>query len=147
MAPGYRSFFIEKKGSGKDKQQSLAAFQNWDAPLHPDIKILSYTVHKNTWTINFNEQNDFAKLIGFPGWKAVEILVLDDKGLITEATYVPDDSNPSYKKWLQPAVDWLQQNKPVELSEVYKDGKLVQTEATAKKWILLLQLWQENKSH
>ena len=57
--------------------------------------------------------------------------------------YIPGDTNPNYKKWLQPAVDWLQKNRPDELSEVYRDGKLIQTSETAMKWVSLLQLWRK----
>jgi len=40
-------------------------------------------------------------------------------------------------------VDWLQKNRPAELDEVYKKGKLVQTTETSKKWVKLLQLWRK----
>jgi len=60
--------------------------------------------------------------------------------------YIPDNTNPNYKEWLQPAADWLQKNKPSELSEVYADGKLIRTSETAKKWVILLQLWRKETS-
>jgi hypothetical protein len=63
--------------------------------------------------------------------------------MIDEMIYIPDDTNPNYKKWLQPAVDWLQANKPNELKEVYRDGKLIRTSETAKKWVILLQSWRK----
>jgi hypothetical protein len=66
MADNYHSHFMEAKGKGEDKNAALQSFQNWDAPLHPQIDISSYTVNKNRWTIQFNEQNDFSKLIDFP---------------------------------------------------------------------------------
>jgi len=56
---------------------------------------------------------------------------------------VPDQDNPPYRKWLQPAVDSLQQNRSTELSEVYKGGKLIQTPEAASKWVELLQLWHK----
>jgi len=143
MADDYRSYFEEKKGDGKDKQAALKSFSNWDAPMHPDIEILSCVSNGNTWTVHFNERNDFAKLIGFPGWKATSRLTFNSKRLITESIYIPDSSNPSYKPYLRPVLDWLQQNMPAELNEVYKDNKLVQTEESAKKWILILQTWRE----
>jgi len=143
MAEDYRSFFMEKKGEGQNKGQALQSFLNWDAPLHPDVHILNHKKTGNTWKVEFNEQNDFSKLIGFPGWKATEIIRFNGKKMIDEMIYIPDDTNPKYKNWLQPALDWLQKNKPIELSEVYKDGKLIQTSETAKKWIGLLQLWQK----
>jgi len=143
MSEDYRSFFIEKKGEGETREQALQSFLKWDAPLHPDITILSHTINGNTWKIEFNEQNDFSKLIGFPGWKGREMIRFNSKKMIDEMIYIPDDTNPNYKKWLQPAVEWLQKNKPDELSEVYKDGKLVQTSETARKWVSLLQLWRK----
>jgi len=142
MAADYHSFFIEKKGAGKDKNEALQSFLNWDAPLNPEVHILNYSKDGDTWKVEFNEQNDFSKLIGFPGWKGTEMIRFNSERMIDEMIYIPDDSNPNYKKWLQPALDWLQKNKPAELTEVYKDGRLIQTSETAKKWVSLLQLWQ-----
>ena len=102
---------------------------------------MSYNKDQNKWTVTFNEQNDFSKLIGFPGWKATAIITVNSAGLIEEMIYIPDPANPSYKKWLQPAIDWLQLNYPVELADVYKNDKLVKTEATARKWVSLLKKW------
>ena len=146
MAEDYHSFFMEKKGEGESKHEALHSFLEWDAPLHPDVHILNYTTSGNTWKVEFNEQNDFSKLIGFPGWKVTEMIRFDSKKMIDEMVYIPDDTNPNYKKWLQPAVDWLQKNKPFELNEVYKDGKLIRTSETAKKWVSLLQLWRKETS-
>jgi hypothetical protein len=142
MSDDYRSFSIEKKEEGETREQALRSFLKWDAPLHPDVTILNHTTNGNTWKIEFNEQNDFSKLIGFPGWKGTEMIRFNSKRMIDEMIYVPDDTNPNYKQWLQPAVEWLQKNKPDQLSEVYKDGKLIQTPETAKKWVGLLQLWR-----
>jgi len=143
MADEYRSFFMERKGEGENKEQALHSFLNWDAPLHPDVHTLNYTRQGNTWKVEFNEQNDFSKLIGFPGWKGTEMIRFNSKKMIDEMIYIPDDTNPNYKKWLLPAVEWLQKNKPDELNEVYKDGKLIQTSETAKKWVTLLQFWRK----
>ncbi len=143
MSEDYHSFFMEKKGQGENKTSTLGSFSNWDAPLHPDITILNYSINGNQWKVEFNEQNDFSKLIGFPGWKGTEIISFNSKKKICEMIYIPNDENPDYKKWLQPSVDWLQKNKPKELDEVYKHGRLVQTSETAKKWVTLLQLWRK----
>jgi len=146
MAEDYHGFFAERKGGGKDKATALRSFMNWDGPLEPDIKILSYTKRDSVWTVVFNEQNDFTKPIGFPGWKGATIVTFDKRGLIKETLYLPDDSNPPYRPYLQPALDWLTKNKPAELTEVFKDNKLVQTEATANKWKALLQIWKMQTS-
>ena len=146
MADDYRSYFAEKKDEGEDKTSSLQSFLKWDAPLHPDVKILHYSVDKNKWTIELNEQNDFTKPIGFPGWNAKEVISLNKKGFIKEAIYIPDPPNPPYKKWLQPAVDWLQKNIPDSLRDVYQNGKLIQTESTAKESVRLLKYWHETSA-
>ena len=115
--------------------------------MHPNIKILSYSFHDSVWTVEVNEQNDFSKPIGFPGWKGTITFVFNSKDLIQETIYVPDSTNLSYKPYLQPALDWLRINKPAELSEVYQNDKLVQTEASANKWRLLLKEWQSHKNN
>ena len=143
LSDDFQSFFLEWKGEGKNKTTALQSFLNWDAPLHPDVSVTSYKAHANTWTVQFVEQNDFSKLIGFPGWKGTETIIFNGKKKIREVLYVPDEDNPPYKKWLQPAVDWLQQNKSTELSELYKGGKLIQTPEAASKWVELLQLWRK----
>ena len=146
MTENYQSFFMDKTGEGENKTEALASFQNWDGPMHPDIEILNYSFHDSVWQVTFNEQNDFTKPIGFPGWKGTTTFVFNAEGLIQETVYVPDSTNLSYKPFLQPALDWLQANKPVELKEVYQNGKLIQTEAAANKWRTLLQEWQSHKN-
>jgi hypothetical protein len=99
-------------------------------------------VRNNEWKVEFNEQNDFSKLIGYPGWKGTELISFNSKKKIQQVIYIPNDANPNYKKWLEPAIAWLKKNKPNELDEVYKNGKLVQSAATAKKWVSLLKTWR-----
>lgn len=143
MAENYRSYFEEKKGEGKNKQDALRSFSNWDAPMHPDVEILKYSANGKRWTVHFNEKNDFAKLIGYPGWKGTAQLTFNSQKLIREFIYIPDSSNLSYAPYLQPALDWLQQNMPDQLQQVYKDKRLIRTEESAKKWIGLLSAWRE----
>jgi len=147
MSDNYRSFFMKKDGDGNDKIASLKDFRDWDGQLNPDIKILGHNSKDRTWFVQFNEQNDFSKLIGFPGWKGSMSITFDTKGLIKETIYFPDSTNPSYKKWLQPALDWLKINFSNELSEVYQNNKLVKNEVAAKKWKELLKKWGANKTN
>ena len=144
MAEGFRSYFAENgKGVGKNREQVVASFMKWDGPMHPDVPIKKYTRDGNTFTVYFVEKNDFTKLIGFPGWKGKADFVFDAQKLITEFIYYPDSTNPPYKPYLQPAIVWLQKNKPEELNEVYHDGKLVQNEEAARHWVRLLNGWKK----
>ncbi len=146
MAADFHSFFISKERSGKNKAETLQSFQNWDGPMHPDINIITYSSNDSIWKVTFNEQNDFTKPIGFPGWKGTTIFIFNKQGLIEETIYTPDSTNISYKPFLQPAINWLQKNKPGELNEVYQNGKLIQTEMAATKWRALLQQWKLKKA-
>lgn len=142
MAENFRSYFMERNGDGENKNAALESFQEWDGPLNPDIKILNYTVHDSVWTVTFNEQNDFTKPIGYPGWKGTTTITFNSNGLICETFYVPDSSNLPYKPFLKPAVEWLQKNMHKDLDSVYKNNKLIKTEATANKWKVLLNIWK-----
>jgi len=142
LAENYHHFFLNKVGEGKNKGEALKSFMQWDGPMHPDIRINSYTVNDSVWTVKFLEQNDFTKLIGFPGWKGTMTFTFDSKGFIAETYYVPDGDNPPYKPYLSPALEWLRKNKPQELNEVYQDNRLIQTEITANKWRELLKQWK-----
>ena len=146
MSENYRSFFMQQKGEGDDKTSSLNDFKAWDGQLSPDVTILDHSLKANRWLVHFNEQKDFSKLVGYPGWKGSMSLTFDNAGLITETIYYPDSTNPSYKKWLQPAVDWLSTNYPNELNEVYQNNKLIRNEAAAIKWKELLTRWNAAKS-
>jgi hypothetical protein len=72
-------------------------------------------------------------------------ITFNTKGLILETIYIPDSTNPSYKSWLQPALDWLEKNMPGELNTVYHDKRLVKNEVAANKWKVLLKTWRDRK--
>jgi hypothetical protein len=143
MAENYHFYFNEKKGNGGSKQSSLKSFMNWDGPLHPDIRIDSVAGNDSIWVVRFLEQNDFSKLIAYPGWKATERVTFDENNRIKEIIYIPEPNQPEYGSYFKPALEWLKKNKPEELNEVYKDKKLVQTERAAKKWVELLKIWRK----
>lgn len=147
LSEDYHSFFAEKKGKGKNKSAALKSFSNWDAPLNPDIKIISYKIKGSEWEVEFNEQSDFTKPIGFPGWKGKQLITFNSHKQITQSIYIPNDENPDYKEWLQPAMDWLEKNHPAELKQVYQEHKLVQNPEAARKWVSLLQQWKEATRH
>ena len=146
MADNYRSYFMQKTGEGDDKNTSLNDFKAWDGQLAPDVTILDHSSKGKTWMVHFNEQNDFSKLIGYPGWDGSMSVTFDNTGLISETIYFPDSANPNYKRWLQPAVDWLSANFPGELRQVYQNNRLVKNETAAIKWKELLTRWNTAKN-
>ncbi len=147
MADDYHFFFNEKKGDGGSKVSSLESFQNWDGPLHPDIQITEHSFNNGVSTVKILEGNDFSKLIGYPGWKATVMISFDANDRIREVIYVPDTTQTDYRIYLNPALDWLKENMPDELNEVYRDKKLIRTERTAKRWVELLKIWKQNNQN
>lgn len=73
------------------------------------------------------------------------IITFNSKGLINETIYIPDSTNAPYRKWLQPAIDWLQINMPAELNKIYVDKKLVKNEDAANTWKKVLKKWNDSK--
>jgi hypothetical protein len=145
MADDYRFYFNERKGDGGSKEKSLESFDNWDGPLHPDVRILEHEADGDVWTVTIVERNDFAKLIEFPGWKATETITFDDANRVREVIYIPIQGGKDYREYLHPALDWLAANRPDDLKKVYDLDKkrLIQTRASAKKWVELLTEWRE----
>ena len=147
MAEDFRSYFMDKSGKGKTRSEALNSFLNWDGPLHPDVKILHYRIKGDSCIVYFNEQNDFSKPIGYPGWKGSMVFRFNSMKQIRESIYIPDSTNSSFKPYLQPALDWMAKNKPNELSRIYQNNRLVQNGETAVLWRELLKEWklQNNK--
>lgn len=124
----------------------LVSLMKWDGPLHPDVKILRYSRSERKFIVYFLERNDFSKLIGYPGWKGKAGFIFDSKKRVSEYEYFPDSTNLSYKPYLQPAITWLQKYYPNEVSTIYRNGKLIQNEVAAKRWIRLLTMWRNADS-
>ena len=144
IANSYRAYFQIKDGDYENKELSLKNFVNWDCPMRPDIKISNCYNEDSIWFVTFNETNDFAKLIGYPGWKAKMQIIFNPKDLIEETIYISDSTNLPYKPFLLPAIEWLKEKMPDELNKVYQDNKLVKTKEAAKRWKKLLKLWKKS---
>jgi hypothetical protein len=145
MAESFRSYHNDKSGKVANKSEMLIDFRNWDAHLQPDVNIYAYKRKKDTLFIKFVERNDFSRLISFPGWRASMKIAFDPNKLISETIYFADTANSDLKKWLQPAISWLQLHSSDELNQVYKNGQIVKTEEAAKLWKTLLQRWIDHK--
>jgi hypothetical protein len=142
-AEDYRFYFIRKEGEGTSKAKAVKGLE-WDYALHPDLSLLEVVSQdKGEVVVRFHEENDFTKLLGFPGWDANMKYTFDEKGLIREKIYYPNTTAPDYVNYFKPAVEWLKENKPTELNEVYKDKKLIQNAESAKKWVELLKEWRK----
>ena len=141
LAPEYRIWFGERSGAGTDRAAAIAMLQ-WDFALNPYHRIDEMTVNDGTVVVRVHEENDFSRLIGFPGWNATSTFTVDENGLITSQVYVPDPAQADWRPYLEPALTWIRTNRPGVLERIYPGGKLAQTADAAREWVAVLKAWR-----
>lgn len=125
-----------------DKTQTAAALA-WDFALDPDHRVDALAINGDTVVVQQHETNDFARLLGFPGWDARATYVIRD-GLIASQTYEPSPNQPDWKPYLEKALPWLREHFPTAMSHLYVDGRLSRSEADAKEWVEILRAWRNS---
>ncbi len=123
-----------------DKEQ-LAESLAWDFALDPEHRIDSLGVNGDVVTVQDHETNDFARLLGFPGWAATSRFTIRN-GLIVAMTYEPAPNQPDFRTYLEKALPWLREHFPDAMSRLIVDGKIVKTPAAAKEWVEVLRAWR-----
>lgn len=142
LAPEYRIWFGERSGDGIEREAFIDMLR-WDFALHPYHRIDELTVRDGTVVARIHEENDFSRLIGFPGWNATSTFTVDANGRITSQHYVPDPAQADWRPYLEPALAWIRENRPDALPRIYRDGRLVRTAESAREWVTLLKLWRQ----
>jgi len=125
-----------------DKEQTAVQLE-WDFALDPEYRIDALTVNGNTVTVQQHETNDFARLLGYPGWTATATYVVQD-GRIVAMTYAPLAGQPDWHTYLDKALPWLKEHFPVAMSRLYANDQLVRTAESAHEWSELLRAWRNN---
>ena len=140
----FKAYFASKKSGGQTLDAYIASLNEWDFPLHGRFDILELHAAADSATAIVNEQNDFSKGIGYPGWKATIILHFDDNHRITEQIYFPYADNADYRAWLKPALEWLIINRAETVSQIFniERSRLIKSPQSAKMWVKLLNEWK-----
>jgi hypothetical protein len=141
LAPEYRLWFGARSGAGMDRVATAQMLQ-WDYALHPRHRIEALTIDGNVITARVHEENDFSRLIGFPGWTASSTYTLDAEGRIASQVYVPREGQPEWRPHLDAPLLWLREHHPDALTRIFPDGKLAQTRENAAEWVRLLREWR-----
>jgi len=147
LSEDFLLFFNSKEGEGIPKSD-LNSILEWDYALNPKYEIVSMKTEGNKIVVELKEENDFSQSIGFPGWKAEVTFTFDEENLIQEQLYVPDPDQPDYRDWLNPAIDWLKENRPEDLKTVFdeEEDQIIYNGGSAKKWVELLEDWKNQSS-
>lgn len=141
LAPQYRLWFGEKKGEGMSRE-AAAKMLEWDFALRPRHQIHSIEVHGDTVVVRQHEDNDFSRLIGFPGWDATSTYTVDEQGRITSQLYVPAEGQPAWRPYLDEPLVWIRANEPDVLERIFPNGRLAQSKDDAAQWVRVLTAWR-----
>lgn len=142
LAPDYRLWFGKREGEGLSKQQT-ALMLEWDFELRPQRRVDGLRVNGREVTATIHEENDFALLIGFPGWDAESTFSINEVGLISAQVYVPREGQADWKPYLEKALGWLREHRAEALARLYPNNRLNQTEEGAREWVKVLREWRK----
>jgi hypothetical protein len=121
--------------------ERIATLLAWDYALDPQHRIDALAVNGAVVTVQHHETNDFARLLGFPGWNATSTFVIRN-GLIASMKYEPAPDQPDWMPYLEKAVPWLQEHFPNAMARLYAGGEIVQTPEAAREWVEMLRAWR-----
>lgn len=143
LSPTYRLRFGTAESEGMAREQVAQMLASWDFPLHPRHEILDLRANGNTVIATVHEENDFSRMLGFPGWTATSTFVVDDSGRIASQLYVPREGQPDWKSYAEEPVRWIRANDPAALERIYPNGKLARSPENAAEWVRLLRAWRQ----
>jgi hypothetical protein len=141
IAPDFRLWFDSRTGLGLKKAE-LAKMLEWDFELRPRHIVRDLRVNGREVTVTITKQNDFSRLLDFPGWNSISTFVVDDSGRIVNQLFVRRHKEADLDPYLEKALPWLEENRPEVLKEIYPDNKLNQTADSAQKWVQVLRDWR-----
>lgn len=141
FSPDYRLWFGQRSGNGLDRAK-VAKMLEWDYALDPRHRIDALDVNGAEVTVRVHEDNEFSRLIGFPGWDASSTFVVDAQGRIASQVYVPVAGQPEWRPYLDAPLAWIREHEPEVLPRIFPNGKLLQTRASAAEWVRVLRAWR-----
>lgn len=141
LAPNYRLYFGDRGGAGVSRADALQMLQ-WDYALHAEHHIDEVQPGRKGVTVRVHEDNDFSKLLGFPGWDATSTFELDERGLIVSQTYVPKANQPDWRPYLEAPLAWIRVHRPDALNRIYPNGQLAHSPEAAREWVEVLTAWR-----
>jgi hypothetical protein len=141
LSPEYRLWFETREGAGLSKSE-VAEMLQWDFALHPKRRFSPVRREDGAYVFEVHEENDFSRLIDFPGWDAVSSFWLDEAGLIKGQLYVPRAGQPEWRPYLEPALPWLREHRAGELERIFPQGRLHQSAEAARRWVKVLADWR-----
>lgn len=141
LSPDARIWFEQKTGPGRPKSLT-GGWGAWDVEMNAANTYDNVVITGDTLAATFHEQNDFSRLIGFPGWRSRSTFWFDDQGRISEQLYVPLPQHPPQQACFDPALDWAREHRPDELAGIYPNDQFEPSTETARRWRALLIEWR-----
>ncbi len=141
LAPDARIWFDEKTGPGRPKSP-ISGWGAWDLELNAVNTYSDVEIVGNSLTALFHEQNDFSRLIGFPGWRSRSTYWFDEQGRIAEQLYEPMAQHPPMQAYFDAPLRWARTHHADELAAIYPEEQFRPNTDTARRWRTLLLAWR-----
>ena len=147
MADTVRSWFDEKTGAGNIQLKGVPAsgiWTEWDQEMNAYIKYDSLIPDDEIHSVSgiFYEFNDFYRLIGKGPTKTIRTYWFDKNNMVEEILIVWSPENTLTADHLVPVVNWALKNDSIEISELYKEEKIIPSLESAKRWKTLLRKYK-----
>jgi hypothetical protein len=142
LAEDYRIWFEKKEGEGIQRNEAEKMLQ-WDFALRPNRPVQHCFEQPGRVLCKIHEDNDFSRLIDFPGWEANTTYWINEDGLIMSQLYVTALNQPEWRPYLDKAIPWLTENRPEELHKILPDGLFSQSPESAHIWVEVLTDWRK----
>lgn len=128
-------FTIDKKG--------MINVLGWDKGVNGGVSYKELVVEGDSITGLFTERNDFFELIGIKELMAKITFTFDKSRLIVRQSYTPLPNQSSFQVKMQLAVEWLRENRPGEIDEIYHQNQIQFNRESGERWLALLKEWKK----
>ena len=135
-------FRLEFKGGPTLSKSDLSSALGWDAGTQGRLEwsIVSETLE--TIAVEGEETNEFLTLLLIEPLAFRSEFRFNDDGLISHQVHDVDWTGVSVSDALAPAIEWATEHALDELAQAYPQGKMVYSEETGRRWVVLLRRWQ-----
>ena len=118
--------------------------EKWDSTLNSNLKFESFKVSGDSVFCKVIEKNDWFKAVGIEQITHDQTIFITSKGRIKKIVANPsEDIGKEIGAKLRAIYFWSKTTKDGTINELIKDGELIYSEESAKKWLNLLAKWNK----
>lgn len=140
LADGFELRFTGSE-HGMTKEMAADALA-WDAGTRGRYEWRVVEREGRRVTIEGRESNRFLTLLGIEALPFRSTYEVDEDGRIVRQTHGVEWGDTSLDDAMRPLLGWAARHEPSELDEIHPGGRMVYTEAMARRWVVLARRWR-----